>query len=138
MNDTSAPDDETEPVEPTAPQLKAAGVTFGLLAVPTRLHLMWLLARGECDVGRLAERTGASVAAVSQHLAKLRLAGLVTARREGRHQIYALEDPHVLTMVEQMFDHIAPDGSLAPDPPAPYSLSARPGPRSPGRPPEGS
>lgn len=127
MSDTSAPHDETEPVEPTAPQLKAAAVTFGLLSVPTRLHLMWLLARRESDVGRLAERTGASVAAVSQHLAKLRLAGLVTARREGRHQIYALEDPHVLTMVEQMFDHIAPDGSLAPDPPAPYSLATRPG-----------
>ena len=125
MSDASAPHDATEPVEPTAPQLKAAGVTFGLLSVPTRLHLMWLLARHDCDVGRLAERTGASVAAVSQHLAKLRLAGLVTSRREGRHQIYALEDPHVLTMVEQMFDHIAPDGSLAPDPPAPYSLTSR-------------
>ena len=131
MSDTPAPHDGTEPVEPTAPQLKAAAVTFGLLSVPTRLHLMWLLARRESDVGQLAERTGASVAAVSQHLAKLRLAGLVASRRQGRHQIYALEDPHVLTMVEQMFDHIAPDGSLAPDPPAPYSLTARPG-RGPG------
>jgi hypothetical protein len=31
--------------------------------------------------------------------------------------IYTVEDPHVLTLVQQIFAHIAPDGSLAPDPP---------------------
>jgi DNA-binding transcriptional ArsR family regulator len=102
--------------EPTGAQLKAAAGTFDLLSVPTRLHLMWLLARGEYDVGTLAERTGASLASVSQQLAKLRLAGLVSAHRDGRHQIYTVEDPHVLTVVDQIFEHIAPDGTLAPDP----------------------
>jgi hypothetical protein len=27
-----------------------------------------------------------------------------------------IDDPHVITMVEQIFEHIAPDGTLAPDP----------------------
>ncbi|MBO0827549.1 MAG: helix-turn-helix transcriptional regulator [Streptosporangiales bacterium] len=108
-----------EHVPLTAPQLRAAADTFALLSTPTRLHLAWLLARHEYDVGTLAEQTGATVAAVSQHLAKLRIAGLVTSRREGRRQIYAVEDPHVLMLVAQIFDHIAPDGSLAPDPPTP-------------------
>lgn len=107
------------PDEPTRPQLRSAAATFALLAAPTRLHVVWLLARHEYDVGTLAEQIGTTVAAVSQHLAKLRLAGLVTARRDGRHQIYAVEDPHVLTLVEQIFEHIAPDGTLAPDPPTP-------------------
>jgi DNA-binding transcriptional ArsR family regulator len=107
------------PHDPSRPQLKAAADTFDLLSSPTRLHVVWLLARHEYDVGTLAERTGATVAAVSQHLAKLRLAGLVTAHRQGRRQIYAVEDPHVLTLVDQIFEHIAPDGSLAPDPPTP-------------------
>ncbi len=80
---------------------------------------MWLLARDDCDVGTLAARTGATVALVSQHLAKLRLAGLVTARRDGRRHIYAVDDPHVLTLIDQIFAHIAPDGTLAPDPPGP-------------------
>jgi DNA-binding transcriptional ArsR family regulator len=102
--------------EPTGAQLKAAAATFALLSVPTRLHLMWLLARGEYDVGTLAERTGATLAAVSQQLAKLRLAGLVSAHRDGRRQIYTVEDPHVLAVVDQIFEHIAPDGTLAPDP----------------------
>ncbi len=34
-----------------------------------------------------------------------------------RRHIYTVEDPHVLTLVQQIFAHIAPDGSLAPDPP---------------------
>jgi DNA-binding transcriptional ArsR family regulator len=105
--------------QPTRPQLQSAAATFALLAAPTRLHVVWLLARHEYDVGSLAQQIGTSVAAVSQHLAKLRLAGLVAARRDGRRQIYAVEDPHVLTLVEQIFEHIAPDGTLAPDPPTP-------------------
>jgi DNA-binding transcriptional ArsR family regulator len=112
-------DQAGRPSDPTGPQLRAAADTFDLLSAPTRLHLVWLLARHEYDVGTLAEHTGASVAAVSQHLAKLRLAGLVTARKDGRRHIYAVEDPHVLTLVDQIFSHIAPDGSLAPDPPTP-------------------
>jgi DNA-binding transcriptional ArsR family regulator len=117
MSESPAADDAIPQL--TAPQLRAAADTFAMLSTPTRLHLAWLLARHEYDVGTLAEQTGATVAAVSQHLAKLRIAGLVTARREGRRQIYAVEDPHVLTLVAQIFDHIAPDGSLAPDPPTP-------------------
>jgi DNA-binding transcriptional ArsR family regulator len=68
-------------------------------------------------VGTLAERVGVSIATASQHLAKLRLAGIITARRDGRRHIYTVDDPHVLTLVEQIFQHIAPDGTLAPDPP---------------------
>jgi DNA-binding transcriptional ArsR family regulator len=117
--DGAGADSGAGPAELTAPQLRAAAETFDMLSAPTRLHLVWLLARNEHDVGSLAELTGASVAAVSQHLAKLRLTGLVAARREGRRQIYAVEDPHVLTLVDQVFQHIAPDGSLAPDPPEP-------------------
>jgi len=97
--------------------LHAAAETFALLATPTRLHLVWLLAQQDADVGSLAQRVGSSVAAVSQHLAKLRLAGLVSAHRHGRRQVYSVEDPHVVALVDQIFRHIAPDGSLAPDPP---------------------
>jgi DNA-binding transcriptional ArsR family regulator len=57
------------------------------------------------------------VPTLSQHLTKQRLAGLISARREGRSHIYTVDDPHVLTLVQQIFAHIAPDGSLAPDPP---------------------
>lgn len=102
---------------PTAAQLSAAAGTFALLSNPVRLHLVWLAAQGEYDVGTLAARAGVGITTASQHLGKLRLSGVITARREGRRQIYTVDDPHVLTLIEQIFDHIAPDGTLAPDPP---------------------
>jgi DNA-binding transcriptional ArsR family regulator len=105
------------PAGPTGPQLESAAATFALLANPARLHVLWLAAQDRHDVTALAERAGVGVATMSQHLTKLRLAGLISARRDGRRHIYAVEDPHVLTLVQQIFAHIAPDGSLAPDPP---------------------
>jgi DNA-binding transcriptional ArsR family regulator len=104
-----------EPDALTPAQLQAAAATFDMLSTPTRLHLMWLLCHGDHDVGSLADEVGATVAAVSQHLAKLRLAGLVSARRDGRRQIYTADDPHILILVEQVFAHVAPDSSVASD-----------------------
>ncbi|MDT0328899.1 ArsR/SmtB family transcription factor [Nocardiopsis lambiniae] len=82
----------------------AAGV-FALLSDPTRLHLLWLLAEDEADVGRLTEACGASRTAVSQHLAKLRLAGLVESRRHSRHVIYRLRDGHLRRLVLEALNH---------------------------------
>ncbi|GAA1490072.1 metalloregulator ArsR/SmtB family transcription factor [Brachybacterium sacelli] len=103
--------------EPTELQLAAAADTFAMLASPARLHLMWRMSAGRVDVGELAAHVGLSLPTTSQHLSKLRLAGVVSARREGRHSYYTVDDPHVLSLVEQIFEHIAPDGTLAPDPP---------------------
>ena len=97
----------------TDAQLQAAAATFDMLSTPTRLHLVWLLAAGEYDVSTLSELAQANVPAISQHLAKLRAAGIVAARRDGRRQLYRVEDPHILAVVAQMFSHIAPDGTLA-------------------------
>lgn len=106
----------TTPPPVTTAQLEAAALTFDLLSVPGRLHLVWLLASGEYDVTTLAELTGANIPAASQQLAKLRAAGIVTARRDGRRQLYRVDDDHIVTVIEQMFRHIAPDGTLEPDP----------------------
>ncbi|WP_210415867.1 ArsR/SmtB family transcription factor [Humibacter ginsenosidimutans] len=100
----------------TAEQLVAAAATFDLLSVPGRLHLAWLLARQEYDVTTLAGLTGAAIPATSQQLAKLRAAGVVTARREGRRQLYRIDDPHIQRLVQTIFEHIAADGTLAQEP----------------------
>lgn len=101
----------TQPM-PTTEQLRVAAETFAMLATPVRLHLVWLLSRSDQDVGSLAEQVGVPVATVSQHLAKLRLCGVVSARRDGRRQVYSVDDPHVVALVDQIFQHIAPDGTL--------------------------
>lgn len=90
--------------EPTPEVLEQAAVAFGLLASPMRLHIVWLLAAGDCDVGGLAELVGASMPAVSQHLAKLKLAGIVRSRREGRRQVYLVDDPVLVAVVRLMVD----------------------------------
>ena len=58
------------------------------VADPMRYRLLWALTRSELAVSALAELTGAHVAATSQHLAKLRSAGLVASRREGTRIYY--------------------------------------------------
>jgi DNA-binding transcriptional ArsR family regulator len=87
--------------------LEEAAAAFGLLASPTRLHIVWILSRGECDVTGLAEQVGGTLPAVSQHLAKLKLAGLVHSRREGRRQVYLVDDARVVTAVRLMVDQLA-------------------------------
>lgn len=88
--------------DPSAEVLADAAATFGLLASSARLHLMWALSQGECDVTHLADRVGGALPAVSQHLAKLKLAGLVRSRREGRRQVYYVDDPDIVTVVRVM------------------------------------
>ncbi|QVQ52823.1 helix-turn-helix transcriptional regulator [Spiractinospora alimapuensis] len=92
-------------VPPETEQLTVAAGVFALLSDPTRLHLLWTLAGGEADVGQLTDACGASRTAVSQHLAKLRLAGLVEARKESRHSIYRLSDGHLRRLVVEALNH---------------------------------
>jgi DNA-binding transcriptional ArsR family regulator len=79
--------------------IQAATVTLGMLADGTRLRLMAALVAAESDVTALTRLVGAARPAVSQHLGKLRLAGLVRARRDGRRSVYAVTDPHVRRLV---------------------------------------
>jgi len=66
------------------------------LADPKRLCVLESLAVGELSVGDLSFRVGCQVPNMSQHLAVLRSAGLVTTRREGSTIFYRLADPRVL------------------------------------------
>lgn len=95
-----------EPAEPLNPELlQDVAATFGLLAATVRLHIMWLLATGERDVGSLAEQVGQTVPTVSHHLGKLKLAGLVRNRRAGKRQIYFIDDPRVVELVHLAIAH---------------------------------
>jgi DNA-binding transcriptional ArsR family regulator len=70
-----------------------------MLADPTRLRILWLLSGDELDVSTLAERLDVARPAVSQHLTKLRLVGLITQRREGRRVLSRARDHHVAELV---------------------------------------
>nr|WP_026129447.1 MULTISPECIES: metalloregulator ArsR/SmtB family transcription factor [Nocardiopsis] len=90
---------------PQGEQLSVAASVFQMLAEPTRLHLLWTLARGDADVTTLSQHTDASRTSISQHLAKLRLAGLVVSRRESRHIVYSMPDGHLRRLVQEALNY---------------------------------
>lgn len=79
--------------------LQDTAATFAMLSAPVRLHIMWLLAAGDRDVGTLAEETRQTMATVSHHLGKLKLAGFVRARRQGRRQVYVVNNGGAVDVV---------------------------------------
>lgn len=103
--ESASPADGMPHPPPGDEQLAVAAGVFALLADQTRLHVLWLLAQGEADVSQLTASSGAARTAVSQHLAKLRLAGLVQARRDGRRAVYSLRDGHLRRLVLEAIGH---------------------------------
>lgn len=91
--------------EPGSDQVELAVETLKLLADHTRLRILWALLHGEHSVSNLADHVGAQPSAVSQHLAKLRMARVVRARREGNRMFYAAQDDHVRRLVEEALFH---------------------------------
>lgn len=72
---------------------------FAMLADATRVRIVLALRNGEMAVGALAELLGKSPAAVSQHLAKMRLARMVSTRQDGTRVMYRLENEHARQLV---------------------------------------
>jgi ArsR family transcriptional regulator, arsenate/arsenite/antimonite-responsive transcriptional repressor len=86
-----------------ATQIHALEQAFQALADGTRLRILGLLLGGEVCVCNLHESLGISQPKVSRHLAYLRRAGLVSARREGLWVHYRLADgtdPVVSTVLQ--------------------------------------
>lgn len=80
---------------------------FQALADPSRRAIYEALARGEAPVKALTARFDLSQPAVSQHLAALRAAGLVTARRDGRHVYYRVEPAGLEPLVSWIAQQLA-------------------------------
>ena len=87
------------------PAAEAASVLFRLLSDPTRLSVVFHLCQGERSVNELAALVDRPSPAVSQHLAKLRLARLVSTRREGTTVFYRLDTVHVGHLVIDALSH---------------------------------
>ena len=64
--------------------------------------LLQLRERGEADVTTLCSAIGQSLTAVSHHLSLLRMARLVTYRREGQHNIDRVSSPLVADLLESV------------------------------------
>ena len=91
--------------EPEPDEVARAVATLKLLADETRLRIIWNLLHGEHNVNDLAAHLDMQPAAISHHLAKLRLAGVVRTRRAGNHIYYATHDGHIERLVANALGH---------------------------------
>lgn len=85
---------ELEVIDPNEMTAKAESACDFLkaIATPTRLMLLCNLMEGERTVTELAEVVGAKQSLTSHHLNRLKLSGLVSARRDEKFIYYSLED----------------------------------------------
>jgi DNA-binding transcriptional ArsR family regulator len=73
---------------------------FRALGDPSRRAIFERLSRGEAAVKDLTARFDISQPAVSQHLATLRKAGLVTERRDGRLVYYRIDPKGLRPLID--------------------------------------
>ena len=81
----------------SAPVFEVKADLFRALAHPARIRALEVLAEGERSVSELQPEVGIESSHLSQQLAVLRRAGLVTTRKDGTAVYYAIKDP---TLVE--------------------------------------
>ena len=70
------------------------------LGHPVRLRLVEALQQGECCVSELQEALDLPQAIVSQQLARLKAAGVVSCRRDGVNVRYVVAEPRVLGILQ--------------------------------------
>ena len=87
--------------------MSSTDTIFRALADPSRRAIFERLTRGETAVKDLTARLDISQPAVSQHLAALRRAGLVTERRDGRLVYYRVEPKGLRPLVSWLAHHQA-------------------------------
>lgn len=75
-----------------------------VLAHPLRICIMkGLLEKGECNVSHMQNCLDIPQPTVSQHLAKLKSAGIIEARRDGLEVYYSISNEKAATIIEFLF-----------------------------------
>ncbi|WJE15339.1 metalloregulator ArsR/SmtB family transcription factor [Halobacillus sp. ACCC02827] len=94
-------------MEPKTIDLENAAKTLKLLGDKTRLTILGMIKGGECCVCEFVEVLQMSQPSISQHLRKLRDAGLVKERRRGQWVFYSLNEAHeTYSIIEQVLNQI--------------------------------
>lgn len=82
---------------------------LALLANAKRLLILCELAKGERSVGALQQAVGLGQSALSQHLARLRQAGMVDTRRESQTIHYRISDPDLAVLMAALYQAFCRD-----------------------------
>ncbi|MCI8854378.1 MAG: winged helix-turn-helix transcriptional regulator [Lachnospiraceae bacterium] len=79
---------------------------FKVFGDPTRIKILYLLLEGELCVNDIAASLGMSQSSISHQLKTLKQHRLVKFRRNGKTIFYALDDEHVVNILNQGLEHI--------------------------------
>src|SRR5438128_12505394 len=90
----SAADPSSQPISEVKAEL------FKALAHPARIRVLEVLSAGERSVGEMQPLVGVEPSHLSQQLAVLRRAGLVTSRKEGSSVIYGVKDELAVELLQ--------------------------------------
>lgn len=97
-------DQAPEDLERLLQQARKASDLLKALSHESRLLILCLLVEGEKSVSELEEIMQMPQAAVSQHLARLRLDRLVHTRRDGRTMYYSIAGEEVSSIVDALYE----------------------------------
>jgi ArsR family transcriptional regulator len=99
---------DPQPSEKLGPHKKFVllAETFQALGDTSRVQIVWLLSKGEHNVGSIAKLMAMSQPAVSHHLRTLRNLKLVKVRKEGRTSFYTLDDLHINRLLLEGIKHV--------------------------------
>ena len=84
------------------PMIELVAQRFRVLGEPMRIKLLDRLREGDATVTELEEALGASQQNVSKHLGILHAAGMVSRTKEGNSTRYAISDPTVFELCDQV------------------------------------
>ena len=91
-------------------QAKRIAELLRLLANEHRLLILCALMEGPRTVGELHLHTpNITASALSQHLAQLRTAGILSSEKQGMNVVYAIHDERVSALINAIREQYCPD-----------------------------
>ena len=77
-----------------------------VLAHPQRICIVRGLNTYHCNVGKIQQNLGLSQSGLSQHLSKLKAAGIIKGVRNGKEICYHVIDADALRIIDIMFENL--------------------------------
>ncbi len=91
--------------ELTTKQLNKVSTILKAMSGTSKLEILYVLSQGEKSVNAISEESGLSQSLVSHALKDLKSAHLISYNQVGRQVFYRLDDEHVLTIINAIFEH---------------------------------